>query len=246
MRDIGKNIRDLRTRKNMTQDTLAEKLFVTRQTVSNYETGKSRPDIDMLLRIADILEADIHQVLYGSQPPEDRRNKRRLAISGGLTAFLGILCLILAPWFKELRYRYLLAGTAYIQHLFLYPLFFLLLGWTMAHLLGMALKKNPIRSKWAAVAKLLLVAFLIFYFFVAASFLFPFLVGEYQFMTDTGDRSLSDYLHIPAYAEFLFNKILFPRIFSGLPSAFRGFPLLQGVLLWFFDFPKMGVSDKNN
>ena len=40
MRDIGKNIRDLRIRSNMTQDELAQKLFVTRQTVSNYETGK--------------------------------------------------------------------------------------------------------------------------------------------------------------------------------------------------------------
>ena len=37
MRDIGKNIRQLRTEKNMTQDELARKLFVTRQTVSNYE-----------------------------------------------------------------------------------------------------------------------------------------------------------------------------------------------------------------
>ena len=45
MRDIGKNIRQLRTAKNMTQDELAEKLFVTRQTVSNYEPGKSRPDV---------------------------------------------------------------------------------------------------------------------------------------------------------------------------------------------------------
>ena len=37
MRDIGKNIRQLRTEMNMTQDELARKLFVTRQTVSNYE-----------------------------------------------------------------------------------------------------------------------------------------------------------------------------------------------------------------
>ena len=56
MRDIGKNIRDLRIQRNMTQDELAEKLFVTRQTVSNYETGKSRPDIEMLERIAEVLE----------------------------------------------------------------------------------------------------------------------------------------------------------------------------------------------
>ena len=55
MRDIGKNIRQLRTAKNLTQDELAEKLFVTRQTVSNYETGKSRPDVEMLVKISDIL-----------------------------------------------------------------------------------------------------------------------------------------------------------------------------------------------
>jgi len=38
MRDIGKNIKLLREERNMTQDELAERLFVTRQTVSNYET----------------------------------------------------------------------------------------------------------------------------------------------------------------------------------------------------------------
>ncbi|HIR10446.1 MAG TPA: helix-turn-helix transcriptional regulator, partial [Candidatus Avoscillospira stercoripullorum] len=38
MRDIGKNIRTLRIRRGLTQDELAEALFVTRQTVSNYET----------------------------------------------------------------------------------------------------------------------------------------------------------------------------------------------------------------
>ena len=46
MRDIGKNIRDLRKRQNMTQDELAARLFVTRQTVSNYENGRTRPDVE--------------------------------------------------------------------------------------------------------------------------------------------------------------------------------------------------------
>jgi len=41
MRDIGKNIRDLRQQKHLTQEELAEQLFVTRQTVSNYENGVS-------------------------------------------------------------------------------------------------------------------------------------------------------------------------------------------------------------
>ena len=42
MRDIGKNIRDLRQQKHLTQEELAEQLFVTRQTVSNYENGRTR------------------------------------------------------------------------------------------------------------------------------------------------------------------------------------------------------------
>ena len=41
MRDIGKNIRQARERKGCSQEQLAELLFVTRQTISNYETGDS-------------------------------------------------------------------------------------------------------------------------------------------------------------------------------------------------------------
>ena len=65
MRDISKNIRALRTARGLTQEELAAALHVTRQTVSNYENGRSRPDIDMVLRIAQALEADANDVLYG-------------------------------------------------------------------------------------------------------------------------------------------------------------------------------------
>ena len=42
MAAIGKNIRRLRNERQMTQDELAEKLYVSRQTISNYETGVSQ------------------------------------------------------------------------------------------------------------------------------------------------------------------------------------------------------------
>ena len=42
MGDIGKNIRQQRIQKNMTQDDLAARIHATRQTVSNYETGVSQ------------------------------------------------------------------------------------------------------------------------------------------------------------------------------------------------------------
>ena len=90
MRDIGKNIRQLRTEMNMTQDELARNLFVTRQTVSNYENGKSRPDVEMLERIADVLHTDMLTVIYGPRP----KKIPAIVIAFGVAVLLALLLLI--------------------------------------------------------------------------------------------------------------------------------------------------------
>ena len=90
MRDIGKNIRTLRIRRGLTQDELAEALFVTRQTVSNYETGRSRPDVEMLLKIAKVLEADILHLLYGLPVMVWGGKAPILVLLGGLLWYLGV------------------------------------------------------------------------------------------------------------------------------------------------------------
>ena len=46
MSRIGKNIKKARSEKGYTQEQLAQKLSVTRNTISNYETGHSNPDIE--------------------------------------------------------------------------------------------------------------------------------------------------------------------------------------------------------
>lgn len=81
MQDIGKHIRQQRLRQNMTQDDLAQRIHATRQTVSNYETGRSRPDIDTLHLLAQALECDIQILLYGkAHPASNPREVRRLVI----------------------------------------------------------------------------------------------------------------------------------------------------------------------
>lgn len=55
MANISKNIKRLRKENNLTQDALAEKLFVTRQTVSYWETGRNQPTLDMLGDLAEAL-----------------------------------------------------------------------------------------------------------------------------------------------------------------------------------------------
>lgn len=71
MSNIGNNIRNQRLEKGMTQEELASKIFTTRQTVSNYETGKSKPDYITLGRIAEVLEVSADSLIYG-----DRERKK--------------------------------------------------------------------------------------------------------------------------------------------------------------------------
>ena len=63
---ISNNIKRLRQQAGLTQDQLAEKLFVTRQTVSLWENGKTQPDIQTLERIAAVFQVDLMAVLYGT------------------------------------------------------------------------------------------------------------------------------------------------------------------------------------
>ena len=62
---ISNNLRQLRLDSGMTQDQAAEKLGVTRQALSSYETGRTRPDIDMLIRLCQVYGTDLDGMLYG-------------------------------------------------------------------------------------------------------------------------------------------------------------------------------------
>ena len=57
--ELGKRIRDLRNQHSMTQDDLAERLYVSRQTVSSWENDKSYPDIHSLLMISDLFNVSL-------------------------------------------------------------------------------------------------------------------------------------------------------------------------------------------
>lgn len=80
MTNIGKNIKLARQRKNMTQDELALKLFVTRWTVSNYELGRTQPDVEMLLAIAKALDTDMEALACLTKLAPRNLPRARLAL----------------------------------------------------------------------------------------------------------------------------------------------------------------------
>lgn len=97
MASVGTHIKRLRAAKHMTQEELAEKLFVTRQAVSAWETGKALPDVDTLERIAMALGTDVSEVIYGTpRSPNLCRIKRRWALIGGsMVIIIAIIIIIL-------------------------------------------------------------------------------------------------------------------------------------------------------
>lgn len=71
---LGENIRDIRKQKGMTQEELANRIGVVRQTVSKWEKNLSVPDADLLQRIAQVLEVPVSALLGAKIEMEDHPN----------------------------------------------------------------------------------------------------------------------------------------------------------------------------
>lgn len=64
---IADKIRDARMKKEYTQEQAAEKLLVSRQTISNWENEKSLPDIISIIRMSELYEVSLDELLKGDK-----------------------------------------------------------------------------------------------------------------------------------------------------------------------------------
>lgn len=234
MRDIGKNIRTLRERKGMTQEELAQALFVTRQTVCNYETGKSRPDIDMLVSIAQVLETDVNQVLYGLPPEQDRqREVRYLAVGCLIVAAIFLVLTLPAPLMnKIIQCRYVGADLVMALTCLMKPAIWLLSGWCALQGLGLLRVARPLEERvWITWARRGVLLFLVVN---GVLFLPVLVVGLIQVIQDGLGVPYEDLVEVPQNLVFawmasrlLMLNVLYPQVYTVL-----------GVALWLFRFPK--------
>lgn len=63
--ELGSQIKKYRTNMNISQEELAEKIYVTRQTISNWENNKSYPDIHSLLLLSSLFQVSPDQLIKG-------------------------------------------------------------------------------------------------------------------------------------------------------------------------------------
>ncbi len=63
--ELQSQIRKYRTHLSLSQDELAEKIFVSRQSISNWENGKTYPDIRSLLLLSEVFGVSLDQLVKG-------------------------------------------------------------------------------------------------------------------------------------------------------------------------------------
>ena len=108
MNDVGKNIKRYREEKALTQEALGERLHVTRQAVSNWENGKNQPDLDMLEALAQALDLELTDLIYGKKREYPRFQKKAVVwvILLGVLALLTLVnALFILPLQMEIRKR---------------------------------------------------------------------------------------------------------------------------------------------
>lgn len=230
MRDISKNIREVRLRRGMSQEQLAQALHVTRQTVSNYETGRSRPDVETLTLLAQALEADVRELLYGPAVSPRRRSVRRLLVAGVLTAAVGVVWALLGLVARMVALRYILSPY-YLLRTGPQALLFVLLGWTAAQACVAALGSSPLEGKWPVRLRRAVLALLGLYVVVMLPFWVWTLGESYQvWMRYTRDLDLSfssSFDLFPLWNWLILASMRVPSWVFALPGAalcILGFP----------------------
>ena len=63
--ELSAQVKQYRTKLKLSQEELAEKVYVTRQTISNWETGKSYPDVHSLLLLSSLFDVSLDRLIKG-------------------------------------------------------------------------------------------------------------------------------------------------------------------------------------
>lgn len=103
---LGERIYLLRTAQNLSQGDLAERLDVSRQSISKWENNNAVPDLEKLLKLSEVFGITLDELVKGEapapepvpQPVEANRNKTAGIILFGLAAFTVLLLTVMGSF----------------------------------------------------------------------------------------------------------------------------------------------------
>ena len=100
---FGENIQKLRKRKNISQESLAEELGVSRQTIGKWENGTTYPETECLIQISDFFDVSIDTLIKGTiaeesikeaLSPVDQRQRNR-----NIRFVVAVILFIISPFY---------------------------------------------------------------------------------------------------------------------------------------------------
>lgn len=114
MEKIGTIIRNHRIAQGLTQEELGAKVFVSKQAVSKWETGKTLPDIEMVRKLCDILEINKDEILGGSIE-ETKKSRKWLKV----VTIISVISILVALFFGLGGFNYIdrhtQSGVVYVS-----------------------------------------------------------------------------------------------------------------------------------
>ena len=117
---LSEKLQELRRSKGLTQEELAEALYVSRTAVSKWESGRGTPSIDSLKELSRFFSVSIDELLSGEALVQIAENENRSNLRSVCELLFGIvdllsICLVLLPLYPEPS-----AGQVYAVSLFAY------------------------------------------------------------------------------------------------------------------------------
>ncbi len=127
--NLGNNISSLRKAKGHSQESLAEKLNVSRQTISNWEQGQTSPNPEQLLLLSKVLEKSTDELLGNRMLLEHKKYIPIYLSSVTICISIAFIFLLCAKRFRNEKILFIIICSA-------------LIGYSIASIITLILKKN--------------------------------------------------------------------------------------------------------
>ncbi|WP_417165612.1 helix-turn-helix domain-containing protein [Senegalimassilia anaerobia] len=98
--ELGIRIKQHRTARGLSQEDLAGKIYVSRQTVSNWETDKTYPDVESLLLLSSLFDVSVDELIKGDTEAmekiilDDSKKMDLLNVAGGICGILAAVFVV--------------------------------------------------------------------------------------------------------------------------------------------------------
>jgi len=97
--EIGLKLKNTRVKSGFTQEQVAEKLMISRQTVSNWENEKSLPDVVSVIKMGDLYQISLDELLKGDKKMLEKiekdiatvKSNRKMIMVGWVTIILALI-----------------------------------------------------------------------------------------------------------------------------------------------------------